>query len=63
MNDAFIDQLMLQIARNIRRAKSHLEQGANTDARRHADRARSLLTVLAHVRLVRAATRFTTAGS
>lgn len=62
MNDEFIDQLLRQVARNICRAKTYLAQGATTDARRHAARAESLLTVLAHARLVCAASQFPTAS-
>ena len=60
MND---DTLLLEVARHIRRAKAFLAQGAHTDARRHTERAESLLTVLAHARLVRAATKFVAAKS
>ncbi|MBI5689284.1 MAG: hypothetical protein HZC55_04245 [Verrucomicrobia bacterium] len=62
MNDSLIEQLQLQIARDIRRAKSYLAHGSATDARRHATRAQSLLTVLAHARLVRVVTQLPAAS-
>lgn len=62
MNDAFIDQLLVQVARNIRRAKTFLAQGATTDARRHTERAQNLLTLLAHTRMVRAASQLPSAS-
>ena len=59
MTTATYERIELQAARCIRSARSCVNQGNKTDARRYTVRAENLLIVLRQARLVRTAARFT----